>query len=108
MGCEQLCPKKVFTYNDTWKDAESRPTEYPTQGGYADRIRAHSDFAFHIPAEIASSEACPLLCAGVSTFVLLRRHKIGPGSKVGVFGIGGQDGRRGHGHFAQVRPAGLE
>ncbi|CAG8529016.1 1468_t:CDS:2 [Ambispora gerdemannii] len=89
MGYEQLCAKKVFTYNDMWKDAEGNPTKYPTQGGYADKIRTHSDFAFHIPEEISSAEASPLLCAGVSTFVPLKRHKIGQGNKVGIAGIGG-------------------
>ncbi|CAG8773894.1 10872_t:CDS:2, partial [Ambispora leptoticha] len=88
-GYDQLCPKRVFTYNDMWKDAEGVPTKYQTQGGYADKIRAHSRFVFHIPEEISSAEACPLLCAGLSTFAPLKRHKVGPGIKVGVSGIGG-------------------
>ncbi|KAF0406860.1 chaperonin 10-like protein [Gigaspora margarita] len=69
-GYEQLCAKKVFTYNDMWKDAEGVPTEYQAQ-------------------EISSAEACPLLCAGLSTFAPLKRHNVGPKSKVGIAGIGG-------------------
>ncbi|CAG8848049.1 32506_t:CDS:2, partial [Gigaspora margarita] len=79
----------LLTYNDTWKDAEGVPTQYQTHGGYADKIRAHSDSVFHIPKEISSAEACPLLCAGITTFVPLKHHKVGPGNKVGIVGIGG-------------------
>ncbi|CAG8593367.1 15403_t:CDS:2 [Acaulospora colombiana] len=88
-GYDQLCSKKVFTYNDMWKDAGGNPIGYQTQGGYADKIRTHSNFAFHIPEAIKSVEAGPLFCAGVSTFVPLKRHNVGPGYKVGVSGIGG-------------------
>ncbi|CAG8464779.1 6667_t:CDS:10 [Cetraspora pellucida] len=88
-GYDQLCAKRVFTYNDMWKDAEGVPTKYQSQGGYSDKIRAHSRFVFHIPEEISSAEACPLLCAGLSTFAPLKRHKVGPGNKVGISGIGG-------------------
>ncbi|CAG8667694.1 11828_t:CDS:2, partial [Dentiscutata heterogama] len=88
-GYDQLCAKKVFTYNDMWKDAEGVPTKYQAQGGYANKIRAHSGFVFHIPEEISSAEASPLLCAGLSTFAPLKRHKVGPGNKVGVAGVGG-------------------
>ena len=31
----------------------------------------------------------PLLCAGITTYSPLRRFKVGPGSKVGVVGLGG-------------------
>ncbi|CAG8669420.1 9367_t:CDS:2 [Gigaspora rosea] len=86
-GYNQLCPKRVFTINDKWKDAEG--VQYQAHGGYADKIRAHSNSVFHIPKEISSAEACPLLCAGLTTFVPLKRHKVGPGKKVGILGIGG-------------------
>ncbi|CAG8486671.1 2070_t:CDS:2 [Dentiscutata erythropus] len=88
-GYNQLCAKLVFTYNDMWKDAEGAPTEYQAHGGYADKIRAHSGSVFHIPKEISSAEACPLLCAGVTTFIPLKHHNVGPGTKVAVEGIGG-------------------
>ncbi|RIB23427.1 chaperonin 10-like protein [Gigaspora rosea] len=89
VGYNQLCSKMVFTYNDVWKDAEGVPTQYQAHGGYADKIRAHSDSVFHIPKEISSAEACPLLCAGLTTFLPLKHHKVGPGNKVGIVGIGG-------------------
>ncbi|CAG8599920.1 45773_t:CDS:2 [Gigaspora margarita] len=83
VGYNQLCPTRVFTINDKWNN------QYQAHGGYADKIRAHSNSVFHIPKEISSAEACPLLCAGLTTFVPLKRHKVGPGMKVGILGIGG-------------------
>ncbi|CAG8769821.1 14540_t:CDS:2, partial [Ambispora leptoticha] len=88
-GYDQLCPIKTFAYNDVWKDVNGNVTGYRAHGGYADRIRAQAEFTFHIPKEISSAEAAPLLCAGVTTFTPLKHHKIGPGKKVAVSGIGG-------------------
>jgi len=60
-----------------------------TQGGFALYHRTHERFAFPIPDSCDSASAAPLLCAGVTTFTPLKRFKIGPGSRVGVAGIGG-------------------
>jgi len=80
---ESFCTKKVDTYNARYPDGT------PTRGGYADRIRVHERFAFHIPDALSSAGAAPLLCAGVTTFTPLRVHKIKKGDKVAVLGIGG-------------------
>ena len=58
-------------------------------GGYADRIRADSRFAFKIPDELASEQVAPLFCGGATVFSPLLQHKINPMSRVGVIGIGG-------------------
>ncbi|KAG9284766.1 hypothetical protein G9A89_000915 [Geosiphon pyriformis] len=86
---DQICSKKVFTYDDTWKDQDGKPTQYRSHGGYADRIRTQAEFAFHIPEEINSAEAAPLLCAGVTIYTPLKRYDVKSGKKVGIVGIGG-------------------
>jgi D-arabinose 1-dehydrogenase-like Zn-dependent alcohol dehydrogenase len=42
-----------------------------------------------IPATLSDAEAAPLLCAGVTTFNVLRRSGASPGSLVAVQGVGG-------------------
>ncbi|KAG0226007.1 hypothetical protein BGW41_004424 [Actinomortierella wolfii] len=83
----QQCEKMAFTYNDVYKTEGKSPAV--TYGGYADRVRVPSDYAFRIPEEISSDEAAPLLCAGVTTYAPLVRYGAGPQKTVGVFGIGG-------------------
>jgi D-arabinose 1-dehydrogenase-like Zn-dependent alcohol dehydrogenase len=84
-GWEQHCrnDEMVWTYNSP------RPDGQITQGGYADRVRCESEFAFKIPAIISSAEAAPLMCAGVTVFAPLQRYITRPGMKVGIVGIGG-------------------
>ncbi|KAG0201581.1 hypothetical protein BGX33_010230 [Mortierella sp. NVP41] len=84
-GFEQLCKQAVFTYNSTYKDG----SDAKSYGGYADRVRVHSEFAYKIPSEISAAEAAPLLCAGITTYLPLKKYGAGPGKKVGVLGIGG-------------------
>ena len=43
---------------------------------------------------MASTDAAPMMCAGVTVFSPLRRFGAGPGTKVGIIGIGGL------GHYA--------
>ncbi|GJJ68387.1 hypothetical protein EMPS_00733 [Entomortierella parvispora] len=82
---EQLCSKKSFIFNDTFKDGHGGKT----YGGFADRVRVHGDFVYKIPENISLAEAAPLLCAGVTTFAPLIQHQAGPGKSIGVIGIGG-------------------
>jgi uncharacterized zinc-type alcohol dehydrogenase-like protein len=58
-------------------------------GGFADRLRTDGRFAFALPEALASVDAAPLLCGGVTVFAPLRRYGAGPGRTVGVVGIGG-------------------
>jgi uncharacterized zinc-type alcohol dehydrogenase-like protein len=58
-------------------------------GGYANRVRANARFVFPIPAALASEQAAPLLCGGITVYSPLRSHGINPSSRVGVVGIGG-------------------
>jgi uncharacterized zinc-type alcohol dehydrogenase-like protein len=60
-----------------------------TRGGYAESLVAGRRFVHRVPEGLDLAGAAPLLCAGVTTWSPLRHWEIGPGSKVGVVGIGG-------------------
>jgi uncharacterized zinc-type alcohol dehydrogenase-like protein len=60
-----------------------------TRGGYADSLIAHQRFVHRVPDGLDLAGVAPLLCAGITTWSPLRHWEIGPGSKVGVVGIGG-------------------
>lgn len=82
---DQLCEKRVFTYNGT--DAHGRPT----YGGYSTGIVCQERFAIPIPESLESETAAPLLCAGVTVFAPLDRYTKaeGTGKQVAVIAIGG-------------------
>ena len=63
-------------------------------GGFADRVRIDSRFAFSIPESLASEHAAPLLCGGITVYTPLRTNDVLPHHRVGIIGIGGL------GHFA--------
>lgn len=60
-----------------------------TAGGYSTDIVVNEDFVLSIPENLDPAAAAPLLCAGITTFSPLRHWDVGPGSKVGVVGLGG-------------------
>lgn len=85
-GLEQFCENGfVGTYNGPTRDAPGH-----TLGGYSQRIVVDEKFVLQVrhPKEQLAAVA-PLLCAGITTWSPLRHWKVGPGSKVGVVGIGG-------------------
>ncbi|KAI5120603.1 hypothetical protein M0805_008079 [Coniferiporia weirii] len=82
-GIENYCPKKIHTYN------AQHPDGVRTMGGYATGIIAHEQFVFPIPEAISSEDAASMLCGGLTVFSPLISNGIGPGSKVGIVGIGG-------------------
>ena len=61
----------------------------PTQGGYSDEYVVREDFAYRIPPQLDPAAVAPLMCAGVTVWEPLRRWQVGPGSSVGVVGLGG-------------------
>ncbi len=84
-GLEQLCRKgNTQTYND-----KDRITCEPTYGGYSKHLVAREAFVLRIPDGLDLSKAAPLLCAGITTYSPLRTWNVGPGSRVGVIGLGG-------------------
>lgn len=58
-------------------------------GGFAERIRADSRFAFPIPDALPSEQAAPLLCGGTTVFSPLIHHNVKATTRVGIIGIGG-------------------
>ncbi|GAB6197094.1 NAD(P)-dependent alcohol dehydrogenase [Lysobacter xanthus] len=85
-GLEQYCENGfVGTYNGPTPDAPGH-----TLGGYSQRIVVDQRFVLRIrhPQDQLAAVA-PLLCAGITTYSPLRHWKVGPGSKVGIVGIGG-------------------
>ena len=84
-GLENYCDGMVGTYNGRTADAPGH-----TLGGYSQRIVVDQRYVLrvrHPEAQLAA--VAPLLCAGITTWSPLRHWKVGPGSRVGVVGIGG-------------------
>jgi alcohol dehydrogenase (NADP+) len=84
-GLEQYCVSFTGTYNSPIQDPPGH-----TLGGYSERIVVDQDFVLAIRhSEEQLAAVAPLLCAGITTWSPLRHWKVGPGSKVGIVGIGG-------------------
>ena len=82
---EQYCREGwTGTYN-----APDRQTGDLTQGGYSNNLIAREEFVLSVPEGLDISKAAPLLCAGITTYSPLREWNVGPGSRVGVVGMGG-------------------
>ncbi|HEY4074950.1 MAG TPA: NAD(P)-dependent alcohol dehydrogenase [Herbaspirillum sp.] len=82
---EQLC-RNGASYTYSSKDLVTGET---TQGGYSKHFVVRDDFALKMPEGLDPSRVGPLLCAGITTYTPLKNYNIGPGSRVGVVGIGG-------------------
>jgi propanol-preferring alcohol dehydrogenase len=74
-GLENLCENAKFT-------------GYDVDGGYAEYVTVHEDFAYPIPEGFDDAGAAPLLCAGVIGYRALRLSEIEPGGRLGLFGFG--------------------
>lgn len=64
-------------------------TGMTVNGGYAQFMCAHADYAVRIPDGLGDEEAAPLLCAGVTSYRALKKAHVGSGQRVAVFGVGG-------------------
>jgi uncharacterized zinc-type alcohol dehydrogenase-like protein len=84
-GEEQYCerPGMTGTYNAIDRQGNL------TLGGYSDHIVVDEGYGLSLPKGLDPAAASPLLCAGITTYSPLKHWKIGPGSKVGVVGLGG-------------------
>src|SRR5260370_878340 len=58
-------------------------------GRYAEGMIAEARGIASIPAAVGSAEACPLLCAGITSYSALRHAGLRGGDLVAVQGIGG-------------------
>jgi uncharacterized zinc-type alcohol dehydrogenase-like protein len=84
-GEEQLCREdNTSTYN-----GHDRITKDITYGGYSKHLVVREEFVLRVPDGLDLSRTAPLLCAGITTYSPLRTWNVGPGSRVGVIGLGG-------------------
>lgn len=83
-GEEQFCAHQIGTYGGIEKGSQRQ-----TFGGYSKSITVDEHFVLRIPAGLDPAKAAPLLCAGITTYSPLRHWNVGPGTKVGVVGLGG-------------------
>lgn len=58
-------------------------------GGYAEYMTAPRESVASVPEGLGSTEAAPILCAGITTYNALRNSGAKPGDTVAVQGIGG-------------------
>jgi len=82
---ENYCPNApVNTYGSIYPGDEGK-----SMGGYADYNRTNGHFVIPIPDGIASADAAPMLCGGITIFSPLKNNGCGPGKTVGIVGVGG-------------------
>ncbi|KPW00245.1 NAD(P)-dependent alcohol dehydrogenase [Pseudoalteromonas sp. P1-8] len=84
-GEEQFCREgMVGTYS-----GQDRISGELTQGGYSKHIVVREEFVLSVPEGLDLAKCAPILCAGLTTYSPLRTWNVGPGSRVGVIGLGG-------------------
>lgn len=84
-GEEQYCREGMTqTYG-----SPDRITQSITHGGFSKHIVVREEFVLAVPADLDLARAAPLLCAGITTYSPLKTWGVGPGTRVGVIGLGG-------------------
>ncbi|RJG26435.1 NAD(P)-dependent alcohol dehydrogenase [Massilia cavernae] len=84
-GEEQNCLKgATATYN-----GKDRHTGENTLGGYSESIVVREKFVLRVPAALDPRCTGPLLCAGITVWMPMRKHGVREGSKVAIVGLGG-------------------
>ncbi|GAB4858583.1 cinnamoyl-Coa reductase [Ancistrocladus abbreviatus] len=84
-GLENHCLKGVvITFNSVDRDGTI------TKGGFSDYMVVHQRYVYRIPDNYPLELAAPLLCAGLTVYAPMKRHKMNvPGKRLGVIGLGG-------------------
>lgn len=83
-GKEQRCLEgSIATYGGVDIDGTN------TQGGYSQAVVVDEHFVLGIPEGMDPARTAPLLCAGITTYSPLRFWNVGPGTRLGVIGLGG-------------------
>lgn len=60
-----------------------------TLGAYANRYVVRERFAYRRPQSLDPAGVAPLMCAGITVWEPLRSAGVGPGTRLGVVGLGG-------------------
>jgi uncharacterized zinc-type alcohol dehydrogenase-like protein len=58
-------------------------------GGFADHLVMDGRFCFHLPDELPTEFAGPLMCGGITVYGGLRAGGMGSGQRIGIIGVGG-------------------
>lgn len=75
-GRENMCRKGLIT-------------GVMVDGGYAEYMVARASHALRVPESLTAEAAAPLFCAGLTVYRALKSADVGPGNRVGIFGVGG-------------------
>lgn len=67
---------------------DPRFTGWDADGGYAELAVVDERYAYRIPDGFTDEAAAPLLCAGIIGFRALRRARLRPGARLGIYGFG--------------------
>ena len=76
-------------HHDENLSPEFRATGRDADGGYAEYLCVHENYAYPIPACFSDAEAAPLLCAGSVGYRALRLTGLENGQVLGLTGFGG-------------------
>ena len=84
-GQENYCKEfPTLTYGGT-----DRIDGTATLGGFSSEYVVRDRFVYHRPAGLDAAAVAPLMCAGITVWEPLRAWGAGPGTSVGVVGLGG-------------------
>jgi propanol-preferring alcohol dehydrogenase len=75
-GWEALCPNAIYG-------------GYTANGSFADYALAPAAYVAHIPDRLSDVDAAPILCAGVTTWKVLKETEAQPGHWIAISGVGG-------------------
>ena len=68
---------------------QNSATGHDADGGYAEYMKVHEDYAYPIPEVYSDIQAAPMLCAGSIGYRALRLTQIKNGDRLGLTGFGG-------------------
>lgn len=84
-GQENYCVEfPTLTYGGT-----DRIDGTTTQGAFASEYVAREEFVYPLPDRLDAAGVAPLMCAGITVWEPLVRWNVGPGTTVGIVGLGG-------------------
>ena len=87
--CQREMETYCLAFPTSTYDGVDRVDGSRTRGGYSEAFVSDERFVHHVPAGLDLAGVAPLLCAGITTYSPLRHWNVGPGSTVGVIGVGG-------------------
>jgi len=84
-GHENMCVEfPTLTYG-----GRDRVDGSTTRGGWSGRYVVRDSFVYRRPVSLDPATVAPLMCAGVTVWEPLRAAGVGPGTRLGIVGLGG-------------------